>query len=121
LDGEVISGWALEGTMVKRDDGVSEGGAGRVTIHVTTVAIAATPATAANPTADSLREGAGAAGSAAGNDSASSISNRAAAAESSRRFRSFSRQRRRSFRIDAGVSTGSAVQSGSDFSTAART
>ena len=44
---------------------------------------------------------------------ASSISSRASAASASRRLRSFSRHRRRSVRIAAGVFTGSAVQSGS--------
>ncbi len=50
---------------------------------------------------------------------ASSISSRASAASASRRLRSFSRHRRRSVRIAAGVFTGSAVQSGSLLTTAA--
>ena len=45
--------------------------------------------------------------------SASSISSRASALSATRRLRSFSRQRRSSFRIVAGVLTGSALQSGS--------
>ena len=56
---------------------------------------------------------------AAGDVNASSISSRASAAESRRRFRSFSRQRRNSFRSGAGVPAGSVVQSGSRVSTAA--
>ena len=68
------------------------------------------------PDASIHRRGAGVtdvSASRAGDASASSISSRASAASASRRRRSFSRQRRSSRRIAAGVFGGSALQSGS--------
>ena len=52
---------------------------------------------------------------------ASSISNRAIPMSGTRRRRSFARQRRSSLLIAAGIPLGSAVHSGSPFSTAAKT
>jgi len=87
---------------------------------------ASAPATAQGNARDHAERDAGAGceageSAAGGAANASSISSRAPAAESSRRLRSFSRHRRSSLRIEAGVFAGSAAQSGSSFNTAAST